>query len=262
MKIKNKIFILLSLAVTLSLLAAAGIMVVERKPGKKSVNGQLPSAQSEYPRIMQRFMQKDSSISLNGSIDLYDGARPDVLKERSFFSYLRSGRNFYSRMASQQTFFNGRLLVQTDSLYKIIIVTTVNDNDQTGEQMENAYPDGLMSRLFSDTARFKIAGVVAGDDQLRSITITSDFNPEIQNFTIYYSPRDYSMRSAEVRFYKNGRRPTEDIDGKDLWISKINYEQSPVGQPDIDGMIRKVLTIEKDHVAPAAAYRDYKLIIK
>jgi hypothetical protein len=260
-RLKKKIIILVLLTATVSMLAIAGKLIVDNKGGHPRTDAPaLPSAKEEYARLMQRIMSPGSSLHMEGDINLYDGAHPDVVKEKSSFVCVQEGRNAYSRMSCQETFFNGKFLVQLDSLHKLLFITPVSDSAQNQPAFSD--PLSLANRLFSDTASFKVSGTVTGDDRLRHITITSDFNPEIQNFTVNYSPSDYSMKSAEIRFYKSGRR--EDVPGSDstnVWISRINYRESRMKDPDVNSMISRIFTIDKDQIVPAVAYRDYKIVV-
>jgi len=261
MRLKKKIIILVLLAATVSMLAVAGKLIADNKGGQSRTDAPaLPSAKEEYARLMQKMMSPGASLQLEGDIDLYDGAHPDVVKEKSSFLYLLAGRNSYSRLSCQETFFNGKFLIQLDSLHKLLFITPVSDSAQSQPAFSD--PLSMANRLFSDTASFKVTGTVTGDDRLRHITLSSDFNPEIQNFTVDYSPVDYSMKRAEIRFYKTGRK--EDAAGSDstnVWISKIDYRESRMKAPDVNKMISRIFTVDKDQILPTVAYRDYKIII-
>jgi len=259
MRHKKKILILVLLTVTVSMLAVAGKLIADIKVGHPRMDvPALPSAKEEYAKLMQKMMSPGASIQLEGEISLYDGEHPDVVKEKSPFLFMLAGRNSYSRLSNQETFFNGKFLVQLDSLQRLLFITPVGDSAQYQANFSN--PLSLTDRLFSDTASFKISGTVTGDDRLPHITIISDFNPEIQNFTVDYSPSDYSMKSAEIRFYKTGRREA-DQDSANVWVSKIDYRESRMKYPDVNKMISRIFTVDGDQIFPAVAYRDYKIVI-
>src|SRR5260221_7016451 len=128
-RLKKKVMILVFLAATVSMLAVAGKLIADNKDGHHRTDAPaLPSAKEEYVRLMQKFMSPGSSQQLEGDINLYDGAHPGIVKERSSFVYIRKDGNAYSRLASQETIFNGKFLVQLDSLHKVLFITPVSDS--------------------------------------------------------------------------------------------------------------------------------------
>jgi len=257
---QKKMILVLTLTAAVSLLAVAGKLIADKNKGHRIAGTELPSAKEEYARLIRKFISPDSTVQMTGNVTVLDGAQPNVEKERSSFQYVRKGRNFYSSLSFMQTFFNGKFMVQLDSLHKVIFISQVNDSTQTQPGLD---PVLLSNKLFSDTASFKVSGTVSGDDKLRILTIASDFNPEIQNFTISYSPADYSMKSAEVRFYKNGRRVEGNADdGSNVWISKVDYKESQMKDLDMDGMISKIFVIRQGQIVPTASYINYRVIIK
>ena len=249
--------LVLTLTAAVSLLAVAGKLIADKNKGHRIAGTELPSAKEEYARLIRKFISPDSTVQMTGNVTVLDGAQPNVEKERSSFQYVRKGRNFYSSLSFMQTFFNGKFMVQLDSLHKVIFISQVNDSTQTQPGLD---PVLLSNKLFSDTASFKVSGTVSGDDKLRILTIANDFNPEIQNFTVDYSPSDYSMKSAEIRFYKTGRREA-DQDSANVWVSKIDYRESRMKYPDVNKMISRIFTVDGDQIFPAVAYRDYKIVI-
>ena len=258
---RRKVILLTLSIITISMLAVAGKLIVDGRADKLNADGtELPSAREEYQKLIRKLMFEDTTVKFSGAIRVSDGDNPQVIKEESSFSYMRSGHSFYSSLAYQQTLFNGRYLLQIDSLHKMAFITVIGENADHADQLYD--PGSLTERLFSDTAKFKFSGSVTGDDKLRSITLTSDFNPEIQNFTVWYSPVDYSMKRAEVRFYKSGRH-SDDTTGNNehVWISSIDYRATSMKDVDIDKMINKVFVVKKGLIEPTAAYQQYKIIV-
>jgi len=262
MTLKKKITFLMLLAITVSMLAIAGRIIKHRHDDDHMEKSPaLPPARDEYAKLIQKFLAPASAVRLSGEISLYDGGHPNMVKEKSTFTFIRNGQNVYSRLSFQETLFNGKFLVQVDSLHKLVFITPVRPGEQ--EQGVPGDPVGLTSKLFSDTATFKVSGSISGDDNLRSIIITSDFNPEIQQLTIWYSPADYSMKMAEVRFYKNGRRDAESVaDPNELWISKVVYHEPPAKDPDVNERMGKIFTTHGHQIEPTAAYSNYRVILK
>ena len=254
--------LLVLLAGTVSMLAVAAKLIADKKATSTTMmTRDLPGVKDEYARLMRKFLQQDSAIHLSGAVSIYDGEEPTIAKEKSTFISLRSGHSFYSSLSFQQTFSNGRFLVQLDSLHRILFVSSTSDSSKNPSAAPD--PAGMIDKLFSDTASFKISGTVSGDDKDRSIMIKSDFNPEIQSFTIRYSPIDYSLKSAEIRFWKNGQYSGDSTTNHDkVWISKIDYREYPAKELNIDSMINKVLVIRGNSIEPTSAYKDYRVIIK
>ena len=257
---KKRILLVLTAAISISMLAVAGRIMGGHTETPHEITPEMPSAKSEYDRLMQRYMSKDSAVGLKGEVAVFDGALPTIVKEKSSFTYRREGTNFYSSLSFQQTFFDGEFMVQLDSLHKIVYITAAGDKGTTDRSTEQM--SFLPDKLFSDTARFRMTGTVTGDDKLRTLTVTSDFNPEIQRFTLAYSPIDYTMKSAEIRFYKH-HRPQEGHDGsdEDVWISRIDYKEAPAEKLDVRSMIQKIFVRRKNQLIPTSAYTDYRAII-
>lgn len=258
------IFIALLLTLSVSLLAVAAKVIGPKKVVREVPAADLPPLQEEYTRLMKKYMSPDSAIRLNGEVVLYDGAQPGVVKERSPFTYARSGSNFYSSFSFQKTYFNGKMLVQVDSLHKIVIIATVTDSARKAQARTigaSGFP-GLSDKLFADTSGFRITGTVNGDDKQRNIVISSDFNPEIKQCTLYYSPVNYSMKSAEISFYKSGRQRDEGAANDDVWISRIEYREAPKEPLDVDAMIGTIFSVQKNTLIPTPEYFSYRVIIQ
>jgi len=258
---KSKVFMILSLVVFTGALVVAGrLMANKGHDHHKEEAPELPSAKKEYALLMKKYLSPASSVRISGIVSVYDGLHPDVLKEKSAFVYFRKEHAFYSRMSFQQTLCDGRFFVQMDSLNQVLLITPIADSMQ-----QQLFPDPMpmAEKLFGDTARFKMSGRVSGDDNLRSITLTSDFNPEIQSFTIYYSPVDYTMKSAEVRFCKNGRpESAAPGDNDNVWISRIDYNTTTGSDIDVHAMIGNIFSVHGHKLEPMPAYSNYRVIMK
>ena len=259
----RKITGLVAAAIGVSLLALAGKQVADkytRHTGRRNYVA-LPPAKDEYAKLLQRFVQADSTTLISGTVTLYDGEQPGVLKEKSDFLSVKEGKSFYSKISGVEMMYNGKYYAQADSLHKILMVAGVLE----------ALPDspvqpavgGMVDKWFSDTASFRVAGEVSGDDKERTITIHSDFNPGIQYFTLRYSPANYSVKGAEIRFWKNNRAEADTLAGKDkVWISRIEYGTGHADRTDVNQQMSRVFKVEKHRVITTPAYSDYRIMIK
>lgn len=259
----RKITGLLAAAIGVSVLALAGKQVADkytRHTGRHENHMALPPAKEEYAKLLKRFLQADSAASISGTVMLYDGEQPGLLKEKSSFLSVKEGKSFYSKMSGVEIMYNGKYFAQTDSLHKILMVAGVLE----------ALPDspvqpamgGMVDKWFSDTASFRVSGDVSGDDNERTITIHSDFNPGIQYFTLRYSPADYSVKGVEIRFWKNNRAETDTAAKNKVWISRIEYGTGHAGMADVNQQMRQVFRVEKHRVVTTPAYSDYRIMIK
>ena len=263
MRNKKKITVLVLSVICISVLALAGKQVADKYAHRENkINlSALPPAKDEYTKLVQHFLHPDSASVIKGTVKLYDGASPERVKEKSDFISIRDGSSFYSKISFTEVICDGKWYVQIDTLHKQLLITALNEN-QVKAPLSPAM-GGLFDRLFSDTATFKVSGTVTGNDLERLITIKSDFNPEIQYFTLRYSPADYSIRGAEIRFWKN-RRPDADTteEQKNSWITKIEYRQAGKKLVNINDRINQVFKIKGHTMEPAAAYHDYKVALQ
>lgn len=251
-------------AIGISVLALAGKQVVDtygKKNSPKVNHTAFPPARDEYAKLVEKFLHPDSASAVSGTISLYDGEHPGVLKEKTDFISVRNGQQYYSKMSFVEVACNGRWFMQVDSLHKLLMVAGVLERLPSVPPMPSM--GGVMDKLFSDTASFRVSGTVSGDDLERSITLHSDFNPEIQSFTFLYSPADYSIKGAEIRFWKS-RLPEADTAGAaaKVWISKIAYNRGRPASVDINSEMSRIFSVKRNRVVPAAAYRDYSIMVK
>ncbi|HSC38899.1 MAG TPA: hypothetical protein VLD19_13550 [Chitinophagaceae bacterium] len=260
---KKKITGLVVAAIGISVLAWAGKQVADKyahQNDKRASGIVLPAAKDEYTRLVQQFMHPDTVSIVTGTIRLFDGEHPESLKEKSDFIFARKGRSYYSKMSFMEIACNGKWLVQVDSLNKVLMIAGIHDSLQAMPLP----PDmgGMVNKWFADTASFKVTGQVTGDDKERAITVRSDFNPEIQYFTLHYSPADYTVKAAEIRFWKN-KMPEPDSSGRNkVWISKIEYRTDGLPDLDINNRMSRIFSVKKGKVEPAAPYRDYQVMVK
>lgn len=220
-----------------------------------AVAAPLPAAVEEYRKILQRAHGTDSTSDLSGTIHIYDGENKNALKETKTFRYSRSGTQYYMQLSYLQTFCNGKVLLQLDTVHKRILLSrpavTATPGNNTGRDPINA--------LFSDTARFKVSGIVSsGQGGERALQLQSDFNPQIRAYRLYYDTLTYSLHHAEIEWWKNG--PDADGPASDkIWLVKMIYENHPDTQLNPDDRIKEIISIVKGGIRPTAAYRDYQV---
>src|SRR4051812_44851384 len=92
--------------------------------GRKAV---LPTASEEFRKLYERFMQQGSTIDMSGDILLYDGENRSGAKERNSFHFIKNGMASYSQLGYIQNYCNGKLLLQLDTVNRLIIVARAGD---------------------------------------------------------------------------------------------------------------------------------------
>jgi len=250
----KKIFLVFVLATLIVLLFAA----VGQKVGLKHIaptnEKELPAAAGEYRRIMERFSGADSNIDLSGTIRIYDSENKYALKEQRGFRYTRYGSQFYTRLSCLQTFCDGSLMLQLDTLNRTITVSkaTVGQKGSANPVIQS------FDRLFSDTATFRISGKVSELASERILKMQSDFNPEIRSCSLIYDTLSYRLHRAEVEWWKQIPTGDKNSTGK-IWLAKLDYHyQSPVPF-DMHKRIDSIILIKDGHVYNRPAYKDYQV---
>jgi len=61
-------------------------------------------------------------MELAGTIRVYDGENKYALKEEKTYHYIRAGRQYYSQLSYLQIFCNGEILLQLDTVNKVVSV--------------------------------------------------------------------------------------------------------------------------------------------
>lgn len=216
-----------------------------------------PDAREEYQQLCARYLQQDSLLSLAGNIQLFDGENRKQVKEQSSFELIRQGNNgLYSRLSHVQTFGSGQWVVQLDTLNRMMIVgEAIKSPDAQG-----AMPQQSVDLLFSDTAAFKITGQVTGNDQERTLSFKSDFNPEIRQYRITYNAQTYQLKRAVIEWWKDAL-VLDSTKTDRVWITHIDYRYRPVAKVNVDDMISRIVSIHDGKVIPAEKYKDYEVHI-
>ena len=214
----------------------------------------LPPAVDEYKRIMARYLGADSDINLSGTIRIYDGENKFSLREEKGFHYSRKGGQFFAQLSRLQTFCDGKLVLQLDTLAKSVIVNKA----PSGRLSIGAPTMQPFDRLFSDTARFRFSGEVSGQGVMRTLRIVSDFSPEIRSFSLIYDTATYRLSRAEVEFWKRGTLPGDQTADR-IWLAKIEYHYGVPAVLEMEKKIRQVVGLEHNGIRLRDTYKDYQL---
>jgi len=249
----KKIIFSCVLLLILAGLFAAGSNKGWWKAASAGPDGSLPEARQEYLRVLQQYKDRDTSIDLAGTIHIYDGEQNNVMKEQSGFRMIRQGRQYYMQLSYLQTFCDGIVTVQLDTVGR-----TITFSNPVGD---TAKEKGIFDLIFTDTAGFTISGSVSPQGADRTLHLKSDFNPGIQSFSLTYDTASYRLSKAEIVWWKNSS-PQEEEDGSDkVWLTKIDYHYQPFHGLDLAEMVRKIVNVKDGHVVPTEHYKDYQLKI-
>lgn len=252
--IGKKIFLVCVLATALALLFASVGRKVRLKHVVAMNERELPVAAVEYRRIMERFAGADSNIDLSGTIRIYDSENKYALKEERTFRYTRYGAQFYAQLSRLQTFCDGNLVLQLDTLNRTITLSKA----PTGQKASSDPGMQPFDRLFSDTATFRISGTVSEFASERILKMQSDFNPEIRSCSLVYDTLSYRLHRAEVEWWKQIPTGDKNTTGK-IWLAKLDYHYQLPVLLDIHKRIDSIIIIRDGRVCGQPAYKDYQL---
>jgi hypothetical protein len=215
---------------------------------------ELPPAPEEFRKVMLRYQRTVHSLaSVEGTIRIYDQENKSALREVKTFRFVRCGDGYYMQLSYLQTFCDGKWLVQLDTVNRQIVVEKARGS---AASMDPAVSQGA---LFSDTAQFRISGLVKAEGSQRSLRLQSELNPEIRSSTLFYDSLSYQLNRAEMEWWKPGSAP--DDKGEKIWLARIDYRYPPAEKMDLPAKISSIVTIVRRKVRAAAAYRDYDLNI-
>jgi hypothetical protein len=234
------------------LLTAAGNRWWVRKDF--GANKVLPPASEEYQRIISRNKGADSALEIVGTIRVYDMEDKGSLKETSTFRCVRSGKQFYTQLSYVQTFCNGTIVLQLDTVNKRIMLSAADPHATP----ENFMPAGQIGLLFSDTAQFRISGAVTENGSERSLTLKSDFNPGVRSSTLIYDTLTYRVRQARIEWWKSLPGVEEPSNAK-MWRTTIDFQYHPAQHLDMDKKIGAVMVVVNGNVNLREQYRDYQV---
>jgi hypothetical protein len=220
--------------------------------GSDNDNNQ-PDAKEEYRRLYERYTRTDSIMNLRGVITLYDGENPTTVKEQSNFEYAKQGKQFYSQLSSLQTFCDGKLVLQLDTVNKIIALSPMNSEDIPADQSQSS-----LNMFFSDTAAFRFSGGVSGNNQERTLTCRHELIPDIRLFRLIYDPVSYQLRKAEIEWWKNPLI-TDTTRKDEVWITKISYQNATPAPWKADELMNKIIRVTEKGIEPMTRYKDYTI---
>src|SRR5258708_5908563 len=210
----------------------------------------MPSAAEEFGKVMQAYGRADSLSEVSGTIRIYDKEDKGSLKETKTFCFVRSGAGYYARMSYLQTYCDGVWMVQLDTVHHRVQVSGAPSG--VGGMLP-----GPLTTLFSDTARFRIGGVVTDEGGERGLHLQNEFRPEIRSSTLFYDTLSYRLNRAEVEWWKPSSLPNEK--GDRIWLAKIDYRYRPAPRLDLSEKVRSILTVTGGGVKLTATYRDYEV---
>ncbi|MBL7740730.1 MAG: hypothetical protein JNK14_16040 [Chitinophagaceae bacterium] len=215
----------------------------------------LPAAKEELRKVFARFSDPASIIHIRGTIRLFDRENNDALKEQISFSYSKQGQQFSSRVGYVQTFVADSLAIQLDTVNKYIILSRVDK----GSELLTAQTALPFEKFMQDTSAFKIEAVVAQNNKERSLAIKSELSPEIKMTTIFYDPVTYTIKRAEIEWWKEPLVYKNEEDFKRTWLTVLEYTYPLSGGASVSEKIRKIIIQKDGKIEPGPAYRDYQV---
>jgi hypothetical protein len=243
MKKKNKALLLLTL------LVLAGFIAVGN--WYERINESIDSKE-EFRKLYQGFNTGGNQLHITGTIRLLDKEQNDKLTEETSFEYVSSSLAYYSRLDYVQTFSDGQLAVQLDTVNKYVMVSPVE-----AQQMQAAgnamFP---FEQFLSDTSQFKVHLTAGEREGWRWLRINSELNPEIKTCMIIYDPLSYEVKEVEVEWWKEPVLE-EEIDEKKCWLSKIEYRYHATSSLNIRERIGRILKVNKDKIELTERYKEY-----
>jgi len=215
----------------------------------------LPGAKEELRKLYAKYSDPAASFNINGTIRLFDKENDDKLKEQMPFGYSKQGLQFYMRIGSQQTFFTDSLLLQLDTTNKYMIISAVN------KESVPVPPSGVLpfEKFMQDTSIFKIEAVVSEKNKERALTIKSELNPEIKVSTIYYDPVTYTIRRAEIEWWKEATVYNNEDGRKKIWLTVIEYSYPASPVLPVTERIKKIIVQKNGKIEPVPAFSDYQV---
>ncbi len=258
MRAKKLLLAILSLSTLIGLVAVAGRYGSRRhKPGAGDaapLSGATPPFAEEYRRIMERYNNVDSFLDLSGIIRIYDGGNKFSLQEQRTFRYTRSGRQFYARLSRLQTFCDGNLILQLDTLTRSIVLSAAPEI-----LAKNANPGATpFEAMFADTARFRISGTVAAHQGGRTLRVESEYNPGMRSFSIDYDTATYRLQRAEGDWWKRAPLDGNNTDDN-IWRARIEYSYGKPVAIDMRAKINAIVSVSGGKVTVNPLYKDYQL---
>jgi len=250
-----------TIAITIVLLVAISFLGIAQSRGwinwldKKMDTAQ--DGREELKKLYGHYMGEKANFDISGTIFLYDMEHNNALKEQAAYRNIKSGNNLFTQMAWQKTYVLDSLVVQLDTVNKIIIVSTINA-DFLPANNESPFP---FEKFLADTSDFKITATVTDKGAERILKLRNELMPEIKTVFIYYNPVDYTISKTEIEWWKE-QGVTEKADEKKCWLSRINYIHSPASSFNIANEIAKIITVKGQIAEPTEKYKDYEITVR
>ena len=249
MKKKLSIVLLLLLTAVASIWAVrTHIVLVEKEVFLPSVDGR-----EELKKLYAQYMNTSTGVSISGTNQLLDEEHKDQLKEETSFESTRSGKNIYSRLSYLQTYIGDSITLQLDTVHQTVIVGQNN-----GELFQGMDQKMLpFEQFMKDTGNFRIDVQVKQEGKERVLLIHNDLTPEIKSSKIFYDPATYTLKRADIEWWKGTHFEKEDENK--CWISRIAYNGKENVQRSIEDMIREIVVLKGNQVTLTERYKNYRL---
>jgi len=212
-------------------------------------------AQSEILALYHNFSTADS-ITISGTITLFDEKVADKMQEKMDFFYMRSATGFISELGNLKTISDGKIVVQIDTVSKEILVFE-DGSGQLLTDKKNIFP---FEKLLTDTSEFKTRLEGKSDGELHTLTMASEREPDIKQVEVSYSPSDYKLSAASISWWKT-QNPEDRKDEKNCWVTKINYRYGSTRVLNPQAEIATIVTIRDNEITRTDAYQNYQINI-
>lgn len=242
----NKKYRILLLA---GLLVSAVVVAIGKwKAGEKAS----PDPKEEFRQLFSKFNSGKLSLHLTGTIRLFDKEQSNRMVEETSFEYIISGSGYYSRLHYLETFFDGRLVLQLDTLNQNLRVTEVGREKQ--KELEGAvFP---FEQFIQDTSQFRIHLEAGEKKESRWLKLVSELHPEIKSCQIFYDPVNYEVKEVEVEWWKEPQL-SEAVDENKCWVARINYRYHPPADLNVKEKMDRIIRVSKRGIEPREKYKQY-----
>ncbi len=254
---KKKVITGIVVLMATGLLAVAGNYLWSKFSGNEKP--ELPSLKDELSKIAAKYDIENNGFTIKGDINLFDGENPGAVKEKTSFYFSKKGNQFCSQLSYQQTLCNGKVVLQADTVNKILIVSTISTEALAAAQKSVMPFDKMFSE---DTTSFRISGTVSETGKQRKVYFKNDYTPEVRSVSLFYDTLQYNVIKSEIEWWKDAGAVEENTKGNPVWITKINYEYLPFQDLNIDEKISRFVSIKDNKAEPALPYKDYKILVK
>jgi hypothetical protein len=211
-------------------------------------------AKEELRKLYALYSRQDTQLHIDGVIRLYDKEEKDALKETTPFSYHRSGRQSYSHLGYLFYFMDDSLMVQLDTMSRVITVSKISQQEQP--TMQTGLP---FERFMHDSSTFRITATVEEEGALRKMTLTNDLDPNVKSSVIYYDPSTYVVKKAEIAWWKQAMVYSKEDAEKKIWLAVMEYDHSADGGAGVKDRISEVIGWKDGRPVATKRYAGYQL---